>query len=472
MPNTTVNKSEFKAGMYLLETLSSGMYNDPLTIYREYVQNSVDSIDLVDRRKSLSVKIDLDLPNRKLTFSDNGAGIPSKDALKVLSAIGSSNKIDKGMRGFRGIGRLGGLAFCEKATFRTKAYEETVESVQEWDCNRLRRMLSENDQSAGTLKRLFDKSTTFYRTNSKREKDSYFRVELEGVSSFRNYIFDLKRVHDYLAKIAPVPFNPDEFSYGSEITAYLNRKLDNFSTYNIFLNGHQVYKPYQDLIAVTKKSHDKVHGIEFFHLHKDDELIAAGWYGQREELRGAISKGDKTSGLRVRLGNILIGDEHLLDDCFREVRFNSYFIGEIHINSKHLVPNSRRDDFVDNEYKTHFYNSVAEKLGLPLSKEIRSRSRLYSEKRKVSSVPKSIPLDHVKEGDLPDPVQDERTHELACLENPGKSDLSKDKVTRKGKNDRSDTDMIPLSELRRHMEKDCKDCPNVKRLLDSLISWG
>lgn len=40
-------KSSFKAGMYLLETLTAGMYNEPLSIYREYIQNAVDSIDLL-----------------------------------------------------------------------------------------------------------------------------------------------------------------------------------------------------------------------------------------------------------------------------------------------------------------------------------------------------------------------------------------------------------------------------------------
>lgn len=476
MPKITAKKSEFKAGMYLLETLSSGMYNDPLTIYREYIQNAVDSIDVVDRRKPLSVKIDLDLANRKITFSDNGAGITSKDALKVLSAIGSSNKIDKGMRGFRGIGRLGGLAFCEKATFRTKAYEETVESVQEWDCNRLRRTLSESDQSSGTLKKLFDTSTSFYQVNSKRAKDSYFRVELEGVSSFRNYIFDLKRVHDYLAKIAPVPFHPDEFSYGTEIRTCLNRKLESFSTYDIFLNGHQIFKPYKNFISVTKKSHDKVEGIEFFDIEMDGELIAAGWYGRREELIGAISKGDKTSGLRVRLGNILIGDEHLLDDCFREQRFNSYLIGEIHINSRHLIPNSRRDDFVDNDYKTYFYNAIAKKLGLPLSKEIRNRSRLYSEQKKNPSEKQEITTDgHHKpdfasaSGNLDTPVEFDDTHSVSSVLTAGQAARSDErKMDMSHIVDTLPQGTISIAELKRIISKKCKDCPTMKKLLEAI----
>ena len=75
----------------------------------------------------------------------------------------------------------------------------------------------------------------------------------------------------------------------------------------------------------------------------------------------------------------MIGDQHLLDRCFREARFNGYVVGEIHVSDSGLVPNSRRDDFVDNKLKNLFYNEVEKIIGLPMSKEIRLRSRMKSE---------------------------------------------------------------------------------------------
>jgi len=33
-------------GKFLLNSISIGMYNDPLMVLREYIQNSVDSIDI------------------------------------------------------------------------------------------------------------------------------------------------------------------------------------------------------------------------------------------------------------------------------------------------------------------------------------------------------------------------------------------------------------------------------------------
>ena len=53
--------SNFKTGMYLFETLTAGMYNEPLSIYREYIQNSVDSIDLLKQKVSPMLRKNIDV---------------------------------------------------------------------------------------------------------------------------------------------------------------------------------------------------------------------------------------------------------------------------------------------------------------------------------------------------------------------------------------------------------------------------
>lgn len=382
MKNRTEKEAYFNAGMYLLETLTAGMYNEPLSIYREYIQNAVDSIDLSSRknkRRQMKVNIDLNPAQRSITISDNGSGIPAENAEQTLSSIGISNKTDNGLRGFRGIGRLGGIAFSERATYRTKAEGENTESIQEWDCRELRKILSYSKNSSMSLEEVFKQTTTFNQRNSTRSKGSYFEVVLEGVSSFRNYILDIERVRNYLSQVAPVPFNPNEFSYGKKIDEYLLSRLSHYGKYEIIVNGDRVYKPYRDKVRVTKKGFDYIDDINLFEIKIRDAAVAYGWYGQRRELLGAIGKGEKGSGISVRAGNILIGDSHIVDGCFRESRFNSYVIGEIHVDCSDLVPNSRRDDFIDNQMKTLFYNAVEREIGLPISKEIRLRSRLSSQ---------------------------------------------------------------------------------------------
>lgn len=374
--------SFFKAGMYLLDSFTAGMYNDPLTIYREYIQNAVDSIDAVQNGAAgeLEVRIQLDPAARRITILDNAIGISASDAEVVLCTIGNSNKAESQLRGFRGIGRLGGIAFSDKAIFRTKAKNEALESIQVWDCKSLRDLLSEHRRQSFTLEEVFRRVTTFRQEKCTQVRESYFEVTLEGVTSFRNQLFDIQKVRRYLAQVAPLPLNPLEFSCASLIDEYLSSRLSSYGKYAVFLNGEMLFKPYRDRVKVTKKGEaDRIDGIEFFEVKNGNEHpLAFGWYGKRKTLLGSIARGDDSAGIRVRVGNIQIGDAHLLDFCFREPRFNSYVPGEIYVEGADLIPNSRRDDFVDNLTKGFFYNAIERQVGVPVSKEIRLRSRLAS----------------------------------------------------------------------------------------------
>lgn len=409
MKRARKESSSFKAGMFLLDSFTSGMYNDPLIIYREYIQNAVDSIDLTESRTAipLEVLILLNPMARQVTISDNAMGVPSALAGEVLSSVGSSNKAKSGLRGFRGIGRLGGIAFCDRAVFRTKAKNEAVESIQEWDCQSLRQLLANERQEALTIEEVFERVTSFRQEPCADTQESYFEVSLSGVTSFRNHIFDLEKVRRYLSQVAPAPFSYEALSYAPLIDEFLSAKLPEYGRYNILLNGEPVQKPYKDRVRVAKGDFDHIDGVTFFELQSGREQpIAFGWYGVRRGLLGGIARGDDSSGMRVRAGNIQIGDAHLLDFCFREPRFNGYVAGEVHVTSPDLIPNSRRDDFVDNAKKGLFYNLIEREVGLPLSKEIRLRSRLASQQPSVpvphdsSQEPASHSTEHLPDDTL------------------------------------------------------------------------
>src|ERR1700730_7417450 len=100
--------SEIVIGKDILELLSSSMYVDPMTIYREYVQNAADAVD--DARRSAllgpqeigKVTIDIERAGGGVKITDNGAGIVHGDFVERLTAFGASKKRGKGARGFRG----------------------------------------------------------------------------------------------------------------------------------------------------------------------------------------------------------------------------------------------------------------------------------------------------------------------------------------------------------------------------------
>src|SRR5438552_6209906 len=97
-------------GKDVLELLSSAMYLDPLTIYREYIQNAADAIDEAENEglyangSSPRISISIDAAERSIRISDSGAGVPANAFAGRLTALGASNKRGSGARGFRGVG--------------------------------------------------------------------------------------------------------------------------------------------------------------------------------------------------------------------------------------------------------------------------------------------------------------------------------------------------------------------------------
>src|SRR5437016_521399 len=101
-----LTKDDTFVGHDLLELLTQAMYVDPLTIYREYIQNAADSIDEARRNgifganKTGRVDVYIDLAERAIRIRDNGASVPRGLFIQRLLAIGLSSKRGKGMRGF------------------------------------------------------------------------------------------------------------------------------------------------------------------------------------------------------------------------------------------------------------------------------------------------------------------------------------------------------------------------------------
>ena len=71
------------AGKFLLEILTKGMYSNPMHVYREYIQNSTDSIDKavaggVISSPEAAIHIEIDGAKQRIIIHDNGYGIPAE----------------------------------------------------------------------------------------------------------------------------------------------------------------------------------------------------------------------------------------------------------------------------------------------------------------------------------------------------------------------------------------------------------
>ena len=47
---------EISIGKFTLESLTTGMYNEPESCFREYIQNAVDAIDMAVEEKLLTIE--------------------------------------------------------------------------------------------------------------------------------------------------------------------------------------------------------------------------------------------------------------------------------------------------------------------------------------------------------------------------------------------------------------------------------
>ncbi len=371
-----------QVGKYTLESLTTGMYSDPKIVYREYIQNAVDSLETAVAQnliepQGMRIDIIIDEENSTISIRDNGMGIPCSDARDTLMNVGNSRKRHSNNRGFRGIGRLGGMSYCDTLVFTTSAENETQKTIVTFDCKKLRNLLVPGQYEDMTLSDVLSEVTTISLEPEKREKH-YFLVEMKNVSGFSD-LLDIEAARSYISQVAPLPYQSRHFIYASQLHGYLSEQGYAVEEFPIFVGESEsdlepLYKPNRSRFHSdrNKMKADDITKMVYFDITIDGELYALGWYGDCGWY-GSLSERE-ISGIRVRKGNILIGDNKTLNGIFREARFNGWTQGELFIITDKLIPNARRDDFEQNQSYFKLLEALREGIGLDITHAIREAS--------------------------------------------------------------------------------------------------
>jgi hypothetical protein len=370
-------------GKDVLELVSSAMYVDPLTVYREYVQNAADAIDDAGRdglfKKGQLGRVDfaIDPETRSVRIRDNGSGIAWKDFARKLTALGASGKRGTQARGFRGVGRLAGLGYAQELVFRSRTEGEALVSELRWDCRALKATLRAAEADRGVAE-LIRSIVSVSRIDGKDYPARFFEVEMKGIIRLRSdRMMSSSVIADYLSQVAPVPFSP-EFKFGAQITEALRATVD-LGEIELLIDGIEspIFRPHRNDFFVDDKRAIAFESLDIVEVAGiDGEPAAIAWI-LHHEYEGALPNAALMKGLRLRSGNVQVGEHALLEELFSEPRFNVWSVGEVHVVDRRIVPNGRRDHFEQNAHFHNLLNHLA-----PTAREISRRCRTSSIRRK------------------------------------------------------------------------------------------
>jgi len=354
--------AKIRFGLRLLETLTSALYDKPIVLFREYVQNSVDAYgkamtENFKKIKNFSVDININKDKRFITIVDNGYGIPEEDFYTKMTDIGIDDKSHLlNQIGFRGIGRLSAIPFCERLIFKNKPQGNQNIFVFTWNGKLFNDMLIKD--STAELSKAFAKITSISHEEYEGNiNDHFFSVSIENYNEEIRELIDQKDFKQQLCSLLPLKYSLD-FTYQDEIKKnyqeIMNDSLDN-TAYDISLDSEPLFKQYTDENILDS-------GIWFWNLKFPktpdglEEPFGLLWFTFKRKI--IANPNDLLYGILVRSKNMLMGGNNSLADAIFRNKTDDYITtyreltqtlqgvyGEMLIYSKRFKDNARRDWF-------------------------------------------------------------------------------------------------------------------------------
>ncbi|MBQ9587009.1 MAG: ATP-binding protein [Bacteroidales bacterium] len=351
MANKMQNIDNPVIGIDLLKMLMLQLYSNPRCIYREYIQNALDSINEAVKTGILAQekdgRVSISITKNDICIEDNGTGIRSDKAVKILTDIANSVKNGVDTAGQFGVGRLSGGGYCEVLEFETTYMGEEVSTIVSLDTEALRELVDKKkaDVSAEEAMRTICTSNT---VPAKKEEHKFI-VRLKNVINSREILLDVEEIKNYITEYAPIDYSVlfNTLINNCPQTEFVkkHKKIDKI---RVSLNDYSdIEKGYGIKVLGTD---DPIEKIRYFELPKHPKFgsLGWGWYAVTEFSVQINEEKDSCAGIRLRKHNISL-DKNILNTCFKESRGNKYFYGEIFITNDNIVPDSGRQGLAAGE---------------------------------------------------------------------------------------------------------------------------
>lgn len=351
-------KSRFGVGT--LGLALGKLYTDPSVIYREYIQNACDGLELAltkglitDNEAVISIQID----KNEISIKDRGIGVKVTDIGPRLVDPGNSVKYKDNLIGQYGIGRLIAAQYCEKIIFETSYYMENQKTILTWNTEEAFKLIDSHEYEDGTD--VIDKITSVV-YEPEDVKEHYFRVKLCGIKRRIDKLVDIQAVKEYVSLMAPVDYSM-EFKEGYLFPALaknpdIKELYEKERIYKVVINGEDIRKPYS--FDIPNKDTSLIEPLFLKFEDPDDGLLGWGWYALNDkiiQMNNVLFR-----GIRFRKLNTIVGDANVMANYMKNVSVN-YFVGEIFLTHDKIQPTGSRDGFVDSDQKAEFDAIMLEK---------------------------------------------------------------------------------------------------------------
>lgn len=307
------NMNDNYVGASVLNVITESLYDNPMVVFREYVQNAVDSIYKNDDYLN-KCEVRIIYKSNSLLFLDNGQGIIKKDFIKEMVSIGASGKRRQKNLGYKGIGRLSGVPYCKELVFINICdYKNKEIQIYKIDCNIYDKLKNREEFFSMDFKGLMEKigcTLTDYKSysdivcdalsnnNELLEKtNTGFLVIMKDISAVLKEVISNVGFKRNLQWLLPVNFESELIKSDKKelFKDLLNDKSNPVKYCNIYYNDNQIFRP------ISKE-------MLRDYVCKCDFKYAVGFHSFSGS-KIAIDKNNIFSGIRIYVDNMLLCDE-------------------------------------------------------------------------------------------------------------------------------------------------------------------
>jgi len=330
-------------GAGIVSIITESLYDKPIVVFREYIQNAVDALDIADSVENggdFFAKIWMS--DNSLLFLDNGTGIKSDRFQQTMKSIADSGKTKTENLGYKGIGRLSGIPYCSKLSF-INIIDYGKRNFQEYtiDCNKYREMQKSDtyhdldfDALMSHIGELVESPNIADILSATREhgdlftnRNTGFLVVLKNITLVLKNVIDDEQFQNDLGWLLPVPFFPELVTSSAgndrnyELFAELAcpNPLDKDASipaksFHIFYNGEPIYRPLKNNMLRTYLCKSNL----------EQYAVCVHTFSNRKI---ELDRKNPFSGIRIYIDNMLLCDENELIPALQQyglIRHSTY----------------------------------------------------------------------------------------------------------------------------------------------------